>query len=134
ACAVVVGVDAWARGWVVHYRGPSNDELKRLRTSVSSLASGKPPVVGPGPSVRVAGAVYVIDRHRSMVDGKGQFHAVRFYYDSVGLCQIVADFIAEGLNAGQPGVVVATPAHAARIESFLRARGFDIAALKRSGD
>jgi len=69
-----------------------------------------------------------------MVEGKGQFHAVRFYYDSVGLCQIVADFVAEGLNAGQPAVIVATPAHASRIESFLRARGFDIAALKRSGD
>jgi KaiC/GvpD/RAD55 family RecA-like ATPase len=69
-----------------------------------------------------------------MVDGKGQFHAVRFYYDSIGLCQIVADFIAEGLNAGQPALIVATPAHASSIESFLRVRGFDVAALKRSGD
>jgi DcmR-like sensory protein len=69
-----------------------------------------------------------------MVDGKGQFHAVRFYYDSVGLCQIVADFVAEGLNAGQPAIIVATPEHSSRIETFLRARGFDFAALKRSGD
>jgi hypothetical protein len=78
--------------------------------------------------------VYVIDRNRNMVEGKGQFHAVRFYYDPDGLCQIVADFVAEGLNAGQPAVLVATPAHSARIEAFLKARGFDVAALKRSGD
>ena len=78
--------------------------------------------------------MYVIAQSRSMVEGKGQFHAVRFYYDSVGLCQIVADFVAEGLNAGEPAIIVATPAHSSRIEAFLRARGFDVAALKRSGD
>lgn len=78
--------------------------------------------------------MYVIAQNRSMVEGKGQFHAVRFYYDSVGLCEIVADFIAEGLNAGQPAIIVATPAHSSGIEAFLRARGFDVAALKRSGD
>jgi KaiC/GvpD/RAD55 family RecA-like ATPase len=69
-----------------------------------------------------------------MVEGKGQFHAVRFYYDAVGLCQIAADFVAEGLNAGQPAVIVATPSHTASIEAFLTARGFDIASVKRSGD
>lgn len=69
-----------------------------------------------------------------MVEGKGQFHAVRFYYDADGLCQIVADFVAEGLNAGQPAVMVATPTHSARIEALLNARGFDVPALKRSGD
>jgi DcmR-like sensory protein len=69
-----------------------------------------------------------------MVDGAGHFHAVRFYYDSDGLCQIVADFIAEGLNAAEPAVIVATPDHTARIEALLQVRGFDVADLKRSGD
>jgi MEDS: MEthanogen/methylotroph, DcmR Sensory domain len=69
-----------------------------------------------------------------MVNGTGYFHAVRFYYDSHGLCQIIADFVAEGLNAGQPAVIVATPLHAARIDVLLGARGFDMAALKRTGD
>jgi KaiC/GvpD/RAD55 family RecA-like ATPase len=69
-----------------------------------------------------------------MVAGTGHFHAVRFYYDAIGLCHIVADFIAEGLNAGQPAVIVATPSHSTQIESLLGARGFDVAALKRSGD
>ena len=69
-----------------------------------------------------------------MVNGKGFFHAVRFYYDGDGLCQIVSDFLAEGFNAGQPAVIVATPHHAARIEALLTARGFDVAVLKRTGD
>ena len=69
-----------------------------------------------------------------MLEGTRHFHAVRFYYDANGLCEIVTDFVAEGLNAGQPAVVVAAPAHSARIETLLRARGFDVAGLKRSGD
>ena len=69
-----------------------------------------------------------------MVNGKGFFHAVRFYYDGDGLCQIVSDFLAEGFNAGQPAVIVATPLHAARIEVLLTARGVDVAALKRTGE
>ena len=77
--------------------------------------------------------MFVIAKNRNMVEG-AQFHAVRFYYDSEGLCQIVADFVAEGLNAGQPAVLVATPSHSVRIESFIGSRGFDVARLKRSGD
>lgn len=69
-----------------------------------------------------------------MVDDATNFHAVRFYYDSGGLCQIVSDFLAEGLNAGEPSLVVATPHHAARVESLLNARGFDLASLKRAGE
>ena len=69
-----------------------------------------------------------------MVNGKGFFHAVPFYYDGNGLCQIVSDFLAEGFNAGQPAVTVATPLHAARIEALLTARGVDVAALKRTDD
>jgi DcmR-like sensory protein len=69
-----------------------------------------------------------------MVEGTGQFHAVRFYYDADGLCHIVSDFVAEGLNAGQPSVLVATPHHISRIEALLGTRGFDVPALKRSGD
>jgi DcmR-like sensory protein len=69
-----------------------------------------------------------------MVEGTGQFHAVRFYYDADGLCHIVSDFVAEGLNAGQPSVLVATSHHVSRIEALLGTRGFDVSALKRSGD
>ena len=75
-----------------------------------------------------------IARNKHIVHGNGYFHGVRFYYDSDGLCQIVADFIAEGLNVGEPAVIVATSAHGARIEALLARRGFNIASLKRSGD
>jgi MEDS: MEthanogen/methylotroph, DcmR Sensory domain len=75
-----------------------------------------------------------IARNKHIVNGSGYFHAVRFYYDSDGLSQIVADFIAEGLNAGEPAVIVATSAHSARIETLLATRGFNVASLKRSGD
>src|SRR5262245_56715763 len=73
-------------------------------------------------------------RKKIMVEGKGHFHAVRFYYDVNGLCEIVSDFVAEGLNAGEPAVVVATSAHSARVETLLTARGFDVPGLKRAGD
>ena len=69
-----------------------------------------------------------------MVEGTGQFHAVRFYYDADGLCHIVSDFVAEGLNGGQPSVLLATPLHVSRIEALLGTRGFNVPALKRSGD
>lgn len=69
-----------------------------------------------------------------MVNGEMRFHAVRFYYDSGGLCQIASDYLAEGLNSGEPSFIVATPHHASRIESLLAARGFDVANLKRAGE
>lgn len=68
-----------------------------------------------------------------MVDDAISFHAVRFYYDSGGLCQIASDYLAEGLTCGEPSFIVATPHHASRIESLLAARGFDVANLKRAG-
>jgi hypothetical protein len=40
-----------------------------------------------------------------------QHHAVRFYNNDKSLAQIVAQFLSEGLAAGNPAIVVATPAH-----------------------
>src|SRR5436190_15424066 len=53
----------------------------------------------------------------------GHFHAVRFYEDGPALCRIVAAFIGEGLAAGEPVVVVATPEHRAEIQRVLGAAG-----------
>lgn len=64
----------------------------------------------------------------------GHFHAVQFYQDDPSLCRIVAGFIAEGLIAGDPALVIATPAHCAEIEAGLRQRAQDTDALKRAGD
>lgn len=44
----------------------------------------------------------------------------RFYKDASGLSRIVANFISEGLGASQPGLVIATPAHASLIKMELQ--------------
>jgi hypothetical protein len=59
----------------------------------------------------------------------GHYHAVRFFNDSAELCEIAASFIAEGLTARQPAVVIATPAHRDGISAQLVARGFDVLRL-----
>ena len=62
------------------------------------------------------------------------YHAVRFYENDRSLSQIVADFLARGFSAGDPGIVVATPAHRAAILRELVARSFDVVQLQRSAD
>ena len=64
----------------------------------------------------------------------GHFHGVQFYKDPDALCRIVGGFIGDGLGDGTLAIVIATPEHAARIETCLRSRGSDVEALKRSGD
>jgi MEDS: MEthanogen/methylotroph, DcmR Sensory domain len=61
-------------------------------------------------------------------------HAVRFYDNSKSLAQIVAAFLSEGLAAGQPGIVVATPRHRAAILRELVAVSVDVVAAQRSSD
>jgi MEDS: MEthanogen/methylotroph, DcmR Sensory domain len=62
------------------------------------------------------------------------FHAVRFYENQTSLCRTVVDFLAEGFNAHQPALMVATPAHSAAVLDLLIARGFDVKRLQASGE
>jgi hypothetical protein len=62
-----------------------------------------------------------------------RFHGVQFYNDAEVLCRIVGGFVGEGLEQGALSLVIATPDHAARIESELGARGIDVDAVKRHG-
>jgi hypothetical protein len=62
----------------------------------------------------------------------GHFHAVRFYEDEKSLCRIVADFLGDGLVAGQLAVVIATPLHRDGIVRALEALSFDISRLRAS--
>ena len=55
-----------------------------------------------------------------------QYHAVRFYDNAKSLAQIVAEFLSDGLAAGNPGIVVATPAHRGAILKELTARLLDV--------
>jgi hypothetical protein len=63
-----------------------------------------------------------------------RYHAVRFYENEKSLAQMVAEFLADGLNDGEPGMVVATPAQRAAISRALIVRGVDVVSLQRSGD
>lgn len=63
-----------------------------------------------------------------------QHHAVRFYDNDQSLAQIVAQFLSEGLAWGDPGIVVATPAHRAAILKELVAKSVDVIELQRSND
>jgi hypothetical protein len=62
------------------------------------------------------------------------YHAVRFYENEKSLAQIVGDFLAAGLTAGHPAIVVATAAARAAILRELASKGVDVAQLQRSGD
>jgi hypothetical protein len=61
-----------------------------------------------------------------------RYHAVRFYENEKSLSQIVADFLRDGLIAGNPGIVVATPIQRAAILRALVARSVDVVTLQRS--
>lgn len=67
-------------------------------------------------------------------DGRGHFHAVRFYDSEVSLCRLVAGFLKEGLVLGHPAVIIATPEHSQGIVADLRARDVSVKALQASGD
>jgi hypothetical protein len=62
------------------------------------------------------------------------YHAVRFYEDEQSLYRIVADFIGDGVVAGQPAVVIATPVHGAEISRELQALACDVSHLRDRGE
>lgn len=66
--------------------------------------------------------------------GQSGHHAVQFYSDDHKLCMSIADFLGDGLAAGQPCLLVGTPKHRDAIVRELKARHFDVDALIRGGD
>ena len=70
---------------------------------------------------------------RLTVPGNPGHHAVQFYSDDTRLCLSVADFLADGLAARQPTILIATPDHAARISDELTVRCFDVPKLVQAG-
>ena len=60
-------------------------------------------------------------------------HAVQFYENDDYLCDKVAAFIADGLHAGQPGLLIATGAHRAAVLEALNAKGHCADELQTSG-
>jgi hypothetical protein len=72
--------------------------------------------------------------HKPNSTPSGHFHAVRFYKDSECLSRIVANFIGDGLAAGEPAVVIGTQAHRDVIVRNLREMALDVDKLQRDGD
>src|SRR5688572_30182476 len=62
------------------------------------------------------------------------YHAVRFYESDRALARIVAAFLSDGFNAGNPGIVVATPSQRASIIRELSVRSLEVAQLQQSND
>ncbi len=65
--------------------------------------------------------------------GAGQFHAVRFYETEDSIYRIVAEFVGDGLAAGQPAIAIATAAHRGGIVRALRARSLDVDRFQTGG-
>jgi hypothetical protein len=61
-------------------------------------------------------------------------HAVQFYGNDQALVTTVGGFISEGLIAGQPAILIATPAHTAAILDELSRRLIDVHHAKHIGD
>jgi hypothetical protein len=61
-------------------------------------------------------------------------HAVKFYRDAASLSRTVAEFLAPGLRAGSPAIVIATLAHRQAIASELVQRGIDVPRLEADGE
>jgi hypothetical protein len=70
---------------------------------------------------------------RTSIPGNAGHHAVHFYSDDARLCASVAEFLADGIAAGQPILIIATPGHRRQIATSLLKRRFDLDAVVAAG-
>jgi len=63
----------------------------------------------------------------------GHFDAVRFYEDRQSLARMVAGFLAEGVNANDSSVIIATPEHRRAILDSLARLSIDVGQLSERG-
>ena len=69
-----------------------------------------------------------------MATAEKHYHAVQFYSDESSLARTVARFLIEGIDSGQPGVVIATPEHTDTIVRKLIASGVNVEELRQTGE
>ena len=60
-------------------------------------------------------------------------HAVHFYDRPSSLIDRVCEFVREGFRADDAAIIICTPEHLQSIDACLSARGFDVDALRNSG-
>jgi len=78
----------------------------------------------PGTASSVDAALYA---------ASGPTHLVQFYDTETYLAAAVADYLAGGLRAGQPVLVVATPEHRDAFSIRLKAKGLDVERARANG-
>ena len=61
------------------------------------------------------------------------YHAVQFYKDGESLAKTVVEFFEDGLRAGEPIVMIATPKHTKAILRALSGKDYDVESLRRQG-
>ena len=90
------------------------------------------PASGSGSPCKTAADAATVGPVSSLkpLPGNAGYHGVHFYADETRLCLSVTDFIADGVVADQPVLVIATPAHRQLITAQLALRRFDVTALK----
>ena len=64
---------------------------------------------------------------------ENHYHAVQFYKDDASLAKTVARFFEDGLRAGEPAVMIATPSHTKAILRALSVTGCNVQSLRRTG-
>jgi hypothetical protein len=62
------------------------------------------------------------------------YHAVQFYKDDDSLATTAANFLADGIELGEPALIVATSAHSSRIIAAMAACGVNTDELRRTGE
>jgi hypothetical protein len=65
-------------------------------------------------------------------DGIDRCHGVRFYETDDALARSAGGFLSEGLDAAEPALLVASPAHRIAILGELRRRGYDTDLLQHT--
>lgn len=60
-------------------------------------------------------------------------HSVHFYDRPASLIDRVCEYVREGFRGGDAAIIICTPEHLQSVDACLGARGFDVAALRASG-
>ena len=93
---------------------------------VSRIAGKGEPGQPGAAAILDPGAVFTLDPESIQ-------HVVQFYEDDARLAVVVAEFLASGMAAGEPLVVIATPEHWRAFRRGLEERGFDVAVATSRG-
>jgi PAS domain S-box-containing protein/excisionase family DNA binding protein len=129
-----VTLSRWIRAGAVPVTRLGHRTVRISRADLDQLVQAH--AHSPGRGVRARGA-YPGERHtaggRMVTTVPPAPHAVQFYTAEAALLEAVIAFLGEGLQQGQPGLVVATPAHRAGLEAGLTANGVDVSTARAHG-